>query len=67
VGSLSLEDPQVYVLMAVAVWEKTGSCHQDRVVAAVDRRSARLEEVDPHVRSTEIAVSNAEDCANLCQ
>ena len=67
-GRLGPEDPQVYVLMVVAVWERIGSCHRDHVVvAAVGRQSARLEEEDPHVRLTEIAVSDAEGYANSRQ
>jgi hypothetical protein len=60
-------DPQVCVLTVVAVWEKTGSFHQDRVVAVVGRQSAHLEEGDPHDRQTEIAVSDFEDYWNLYQ
>jgi hypothetical protein len=55
------------VLTVVAVWEKTGSFHRDRVVAVVGRQSAHPEEEDPHDRQTEIAVSDVEDYWNLCQ
>lgn len=47
--------------MAVAVSETTGSFHQERAQAVAGMGSARPEEVGPHGRQTEIAVSDAED------
>lgn len=66
-GSSGPGVPQIDVLKAVAVWEKTGSSHQGRVVAAADRQSARQEEGGLHGRQTEIAVSDVEGCSSLCQ
>jgi hypothetical protein len=62
-----LGDLQICVQVAVAGVETTGSYHQDRGMSAVGSQNGHWEEVGPHDRQREIAVSDVGDCQGQSQ